>query len=336
MSLVKPLRVLQVGLGPIGQSAARSVLTRRDLTLAAAADIAPALAGKDLEEVLGGGAGAGLRIDGDLAACVARVKPDVALHTTGSRLAAVAEQFETLLEGGAHVVSTTEELSWPWRRNGALARRLDAAARAAGRTLLGTGVNPGFAMDTLPLTLTSVCRRVDRVTVRRVVDAASRRLPLQKKIGAGLEAPEFRRLAAAGMLGHVGLVESLDLLAACLGFGALEIEERIEPVLATVEFESGGARFPAGRVAGLHHTARGTAPGKERISLDLSMYVGAPDPADEITIEGDPPITSRIAGGIAGDAATVAILVNAARRAAEAPAGLRTMAEIPPAFWPGA
>jgi 4-hydroxy-tetrahydrodipicolinate reductase len=345
-----PLRAIQIGLGPIGIESARYALRCPGLELVGAVDISPALSGRDLAGILAGASAPGavqppaakeILVEADLSAALARTRPDIALHTTGSRLAAVAPQIETVLDAGVNLVSTTEELSYPWRRHAELAARLDALARSRGCSLMGTGVNPGFAMDTLALVLTSVCRRVDSVSIRRVVDAASRRGPLQRKVGAGLSPAEFRERVARGELGHVGLVESLDLLAACLGFGDLDVEEAIEPVIAGAPVRTPHVSVETGQVAGIHHTAFGRVPagadGWTRdaapvLSLDLRMYVGAADPVDETSIAGDPPVVSRIAGGIAGDAATVAILVNAARRVVEAPAGLRTMAEIAPPY----
>ena len=48
-------------------------------------------------------------------------------------------------------------------------------------------------MDALALMLTAPCAEVTRVSVTRVVDAKTRRLPLQRKVGAGLNLNQFRR-----------------------------------------------------------------------------------------------------------------------------------------------
>ena len=91
------------------------------------------------------------------------------------------------------IVTTTEEAAYPSRANRRLATRIDEAARKAKVAVLGTGVNPGFTMDALPIALTAVCERVDRIEVLRVQDARIRRLPFQQKIGAGLTRSSSRR-----------------------------------------------------------------------------------------------------------------------------------------------
>ena len=323
------LRVIQLGLGPIGLEAARLTFSRSDLELVGAVDVDPRLGGRDLGDLLEIPDRTGVIVQSDLASALEREGPDIVFQTTGSRLADVMGQIEQVVRHGANLASTTEELFFPHRRHPVEAARIDSLAREQGVSVLGTGVNPGFAMDTLALCLSAVCRRIDSVGIRRVVDAMTRRAPLQRKIGAGLPVEEFRAKVARKELGHVGLVESLDLLAAVLGLVVDEVEETIEPVVATQAIRTSHATVEPEQVAGIHHTALGRSAGRLRISLDLRMYLGAPSPHDEIAIEGDPPIRNRVEGGIAGDAATAAILVNCAGRVVAAPPGLRTIAEVP-------
>ena len=102
-------------------------------------------------------------------------------------------QIETVLKARVPIVSTTEELSYPVGKNRALAKKIDALAKKAKVAVLGTGVNPGFAMDALPIMLTGVCERVDSVRIDRVQDARVRRLPFQQKIGSGLTDEQFQQ-----------------------------------------------------------------------------------------------------------------------------------------------
>jgi 4-hydroxy-tetrahydrodipicolinate reductase len=235
-----------------------------------------------------------------------------------------------------HVISTCEELSYPWRRHPAVARRLDAVARRNRRVLLGVGINPGFAMDALPLALTGACRRVDRLTIRRVVDAGARRAALQRKIGAGMDVQAFRRKAAAEGLGHIGLVESADMLVATLGLKIDRVERRLRPVVATRTVRSAHVTVRRGQVAGIEDSVVGVSEGQEALRLHLRMYVGASRPRDEVQIEGDPSLHMIFRGGIAGDAATVAFVINWIPRVLEAKPGLRAVSELPPPHvWQG-
>jgi 4-hydroxy-tetrahydrodipicolinate reductase len=325
----RPLRVVQFGLGPIGAACAAAVLERRpSLELVGAIDVDPAKAGADVGELLGG-ASLGVKVSDDAERTLARARPDAVLHATSSFLDRVAGQLELCARHGAHVVSSTEELLFPWERHPVLAERLDALAREHGATLLGTGVNPGFVMDTLALAASGVCRELRRVEARRVVDAGLRRLPLQRKVGAGLSAAEFAARKQAGTLGHVGLVESLQLVAHGLRWPLERVDEELQPVPAAADRVTEHLALKAGDVAGIHHTARGFVGGVERISLDLRMYVGADDPLDRVLLDGDPPVDLRVHGGIFGDSATVAVLVNALPRVLEARRGLITMLDLP-------
>jgi 4-hydroxy-tetrahydrodipicolinate reductase len=210
-----------------------------------------------------------------------------------------------------------------------LAARIDAAARANGVSVIGSGINPGFLMDTLPLTLTAACTRVDHVLVRRVVDTNQRRIPLQQKTGVGMKAEDFRARAAAGTLGHVGLRQSAMMLADGLGCAIGAYEERLEPVIAEHDTETGLGLVPAGDCIGQRQVATATANGREIIRYELTMSAGA-SPFDEIIIEGDPPIHQRIEGGVNGDIGTEAVIVNLIPVISAARPGLLTMPDLYP------
>ncbi|HYH47045.1 MAG TPA: dihydrodipicolinate reductase [Thermoanaerobaculia bacterium] len=332
------IRVLQVGLGPIGLGVARQLAARPGFNLVGAVDPRPDLVGRDLAEVCGlvGAGGSAGTVDGDLASALQALRPDAAVVCTSSGLERVAPTLEACLAAGAAVVSTTEELAYPWRERPDLARRLDEAARRAGRALLGVGVNPGFAMDALPLVLTAVCERVDKVTVRRIQNAAYRRLPFQQKIGAGLTPEAFAERVATGQVRHVGLAESIGMIAAALGWQLDEITDEIAPKIADGPVASDQLAVEAGQVCGLIQTGTGRQNGQVRIRLEMEAYLGAPESYDEVEIEGSPPLRSRVEGGIHGDIATVAITVNAIPRAVAAPPGLLTVKDLPPAYcWVG-
>jgi 4-hydroxy-tetrahydrodipicolinate reductase len=194
--------------------------------------------------------------------------------------------------------------------------------------MVGTGVNPGFVMDTLPLTLTAVCQRVEAVRVLRVVDAGTRREALQRKVGAGMTAAQFRGLAKAHQIGHVGLTESLAFLADALGWNLDQIDESIAPVIANKTIKTPYLTVPKGAVAGQHQFARGRCGGREVLTLELQMFVGARNPRDEIRIEGVPALKMVLEGGTPGDLATPAILVNMLPRLVEARPGLHTMRSL--------
>ena len=138
---------------------------------------------------------------------------DMVIHSTSSYLPSVMDQLLEILGAGCCVVSTCEELAYPYRKHPDLSAQLDAAAKEEGVAIVGTGVNPGFVMDKLVLTLSAVSQRVEWAKAVRVVDASKRRLPLQKKIGAGMTPEEFRQQVIAGVIKHHGLPESIAMVA---------------------------------------------------------------------------------------------------------------------------
>ncbi len=330
------IRVVQYGLGPIGAAIARLAHERR-LRLVGAIDIDPAKVGRDTGDVIGLAEPTGVTVSADAAAVLAQTKPDVVLHTTSSSLEAVSSQLLECLRAGANVISTCEELSFPFGAATALARQLDQTAREHHARVLGTGVNPGFVMDSLPIMLTTACRAVRGIEITRVVDASARRLPLQRKIGAGLTVAEFRQLAAEKKIRHVGLAESLHMVAAAMGWQLDDYEETIEPVVAETDQRTEFLTVPAGHAAGVHQRAVGRVGGRQVLTLELKMYVGAKEPRDAVRIDGEPPLELVLPGGVHGDVATAAIVVNCVPRVLQAAPGLLTMKDLPPAhYWPPA
>lgn len=323
-----PVPVVVMGLGFIGQEIARAALASAEVKLIGAVDTNPSLAGKKLSEVIGD-ASANVRITSDLESAIGRTKNPVLLHATGSRLPQVIDQLIAATKLGCHIVSSCEELAFPYLKHDELAEKLDRAAQRAGVAVLGTGVNPGFVLDRFIATAGQVCGPVRHVRGERVVDARTRREALQRKIGAGLTEDEFAELVDKEQLGHVGLLESCALAALGLGMDCDDFEEEITSVIAEEDISGGAFPVKKGRVAGIHQTAIGLEDGQERVRLELTLAVGADDPADRIVIDADPRIELEVKGGIAGDRATANLLVNAAPRVAAAEPGLLTVLELP-------
>jgi hypothetical protein len=313
------VRVAIVGLGAIGREVLKAVRARPGLTLSGVADPAPALAGRDAGEVAELGP-IGVKVVPDAVSALAHA--DVALVMTGSSVADLLPIVDAAALARADVISTCEDLAYADLGTPELARQIDARARAAGITVVGTGVNPGFVMDRLPLTLAAACVSVAGVKVTRVVDAAKRRLPLRTKVGAGLTVDEFQAGVAARRLGHRGLPESCALVALGLGWRLDEVRSTIDPV---VEPRAGVAE---GRVAGLRQSAVGVRGGQEVVRLDLEMSVGAPEPHDRVVIDGDPPLDVVIRGGTQGDRGTVGTVLSAIPAAVTAAPGLKTVLDL--------
>lgn len=323
-----PIRVLHVGLGPIGAGIVRQVARRAGLVIAGGVDVDPALAGRDLGDLAGIRRKLAVKVSGDLAAALETVRPDVAIVSTTSSLAEALPTFERILKHRVPIVSTTEELAYPFRAHGTLARRLDKLAKRSRVAVLGTGVNPGFVMDALPIALSSMCTDVTAVEVVRVQDARLRRAPFQRKIGAGLSADAFGAQVRAGAIGHRGMAESIGMLADAMGWKLDRITDDIKPRLAEETVTGTGISVAPGEVCGLVQDGVGWRKGRALVSLHFEAYLGAPEAHDEIRISGTPPLVVRVAGGVPGDVATAAAVANVLPAIMRAEPGLRTMRDM--------
>jgi len=301
------------------------------MELIGAVDLDPGKVGRDAG-ILSGTERLGVEVSGDLKEVLGR-EADVVVLATGSRLVDVAPQVEMCVRAGKSVVSTREELAFPFAAHPELARRIDELAEEHGVAVLGTGVNPGFLMDALPIFLTGICRRVEGVRVERFQDASTRRLPFQRKVGAGLSQEEFREGLRKGSVGHVGFRESVHMIAEALGWRVERYEETVEPILAEAPVESRFVRVEPGRCAGLRQVGCGYVDGRRAIVLELQAYLGHPEPKDSIVIYGEPEVRWEVVGGVDGDVATCSIVLNAVRALLSAPPGLRTMLDMPVIHW---
>lgn len=322
------IRVVQYGLGPIGSAMARHVLERAGLELVGGVDIDPAKVGKDIGQIIGLDQELGMPVAAKLADVLAKTPADVALHSTSSYFDLFKPQIIEILEAGLDIVSTSEELSFPWLAHAEEAAEIDAVAKRVGKTVLATGVNPGFLMDSLPLNLTAICQRVDRIDVRRVINASNRRGPFQAKIGCGLTVDAFQSKMAAGRMGHVGLIESVGMVFDTLGKKLTHYETSIEPVVAERPIQTEYVSVKPGQVRGLKQVARAFTSEGEFMTLTFLAALDEPDEHDQILITGKPSLEVTLKG-TQGDLATIAIAVNAIKRVREAGPGLVTMRDLP-------
>ena len=323
------INIVHVGIGPLGQKLVRCAVERGCFNIVGAVDPDPEKAGRDLGQLCGIKP-LGITVRDNLHDAITGRSAGVALLTTVSSLVAIESQIAELAKAGLNIVSTCEELFFPWKSHPEVAERIDGICRQNGVACVGTGVNPGYLMDMLPTVLTGLCQNVRKVEVWRIQDASVRRIPFQQKIGAGLTLKEFEAKRKAGTLRHVGLPESVDFIAQRLGWKLDRNTESLEPVIAERQIDSGYKPIAQGMACGVHQVGRGFVGDREVITLNFRAAVGEPESYDQVHIEGEPVIHSRIASGVNGDIATCAITLNAVRSVLASSPGLKTMADIPP------
>jgi 4-hydroxy-tetrahydrodipicolinate reductase len=328
---MEKVKIVLYGVGAVGSLIAKCLLQKEGVKIVGAIDIAEDKVGKDLGEILGLNRKLGVKVSDDVNSVLSKVKADIAVHATSSFLKNTYSQIASIVKHDVNVVSTCEELSYPYLTEPKLAMKLDSLAKKHNVTVLGTGINPGFLMDTLVITLTAVCQKIEKIKAARVMNAATRRLPFQKKIGAGLTVKEFkRRIENRQITGHVGLKQSIAMIADALKWNLDKImAESVEPVIAKKPVESASIKVRAGKVAGLRQRAKGILNNKEVIVFDFQAYIGAEEEYDAVTIEGVPSIKQRIQPCVHGDIGTVAMIVNSIPKVVNAPAGLLTMKDLP-------
>ncbi|MBK9713958.1 MAG: dihydrodipicolinate reductase [Kouleothrix sp.] len=329
-SYLHPIRIVHYGLGAIGGDIARLVAQQRGLQIVGGIERDPAKVGHDMGELLGLGQPLGAPVSDDAGKLLERTRPDVVILATGSHFHEVYSQILACVQARANVISTCEELVYPYARDPAAAAQLHRQALQSGVTVLGAGVNPGFIMDLLPLVLTAPCVDIRRIAVTRVVDATQRRASLQQRIGAGLALDQFRDHVARGAVRHVGLPESIHMIAAGLGWQLSGLTESIDPIVASEWVRTPYLTVAPGQVRGLRQIARGWMHGRDVVELIWQTAVGALDTHDAISVEATPPVSVVVQGGLHGDAAAAALILHAIPRVLAAPPGLTTVLALPP------
>ncbi|MBS2030644.1 MAG: dihydrodipicolinate reductase [Deltaproteobacteria bacterium] len=320
-----PVAVL--GLGHVGRQIALAARAHPRLELVGALDRDSNLVGKPLGALLDDPT-IDLTVARDLASIQSKLRGGVLLIATTSRVDEIAPQLEAAFKAGLHVVSSCEELAYPWLYHDEIADRIDAAARRANVCAVGTGVNPGFVLDRLVAAAGACTGKIVRVQAERVVDARNRRNALLQKVGAGLSEDAFDARAERDEIGHVGLAESCALAALGLGLDCDEVEEELAPVIAE-EDVPGVVPVKAGQVAGVYQSARGFSEGREVVRLELTIAAGAEPAGDHIHIEGEPNVDLRIEGGMPGEAATAWAVVNCVPSVVRSEPGLLTVLDLP-------
>lgn len=327
------IKIVQVGLGPMGSRIVRHIVNeRKGMKYVGAIRRSPEYRGKDLGDVAEVGRKLGVEVSNEPQKVFKETKPDIAIYSTVSFLKDIFLQIEPAIENGVDVISTCEQLAFPNFTDKELTKKYHELAKKNNVTVLGTGINPGFLMDLRPAVLSAGCTEVKRVEVIRRMDASPRRKPFQKKIGASMEPEEFKKAIKEGKItGHVGLEESICLIADALGWELDKVRvEEVEPVIAEEEVSSQFYTAKKGQVKGTKQQAYGIVSGEEKIHLCFTAFLGATPSFDEVRIEGTPEIDAKVSPCWHGDHGTVAMVANLIPTVINAPPGILTMNDIAP------
>jgi 2,4-diaminopentanoate dehydrogenase len=330
----EPIRVLVLGTGQMGSGIARLVLAKPGLALVGAYGRRSERAGLDVGQAIGLGRDLDMQLSTDLAALLARSQPHVAIQATCSRLVDAVEEIHLLMHHRVHVISIAEEMAYPSCASPALATSLNDLAHAYQVALVGTGINPGFVLDLLVITLSGVCADIHAITATRVNDLSPYGPSVLGSQGVGLTPEQFHTgLQTGTVVGHIGFAQSIAMIADALGWEIEQVQETREPIISRVRRETPFVTVAPGQVAGCLHTAVGFRQGQPVITLihpqQIQPHLEEVATGDTIEITGTPSL--RLAGSpeIPGGQATVALAVNMIPRVLHAPPGLHTMADLP-------
>lgn len=328
----KRFTVIQVGLGPMGKIITNLLLKRKNIALKGVIEIDPQLVGKKLNKIIEIKEESDLIIESDLKKVLSKERFDVVIIATLSSFEKIIPTIKLAVSSGCNVISICEELSYPFQYFPKLSEELHQLAKANNVTVVGTGINPGYLMDLLPIVITAPCQEVKSIKVTRMMNSAKRREPFQRKIGTGMTLEEFnQKIKNREITGHVGLTQSIQMIVAALGIEYDKIEEfPPKGVISEKEFKTSyGVNVPKGYICGLQSKAIAKKGEKEIIILDFVAYAGEHEEFDSIIIEGNPNINQKIIGGVHGDIGTAAMVANLIPKVLQAKPGLLTMKDLP-------
>ncbi len=331
---MEDVKVILWGLGAMGGGMARDiVLNKKGIKIVGAIAQNPSKFGKDLGEVLGIDRKLGVSVSANPDE-VLKIPADIVLLSTTSFTKEVMPQLKKIIEAKKNIITIAEQMAAPAAAEPELAKEIDRLAKAHGVTVLGTGVNPGFVLDTLIVTLSSACQVVNKIWAARINDLSPFGPTVMKTQGVGTSVAEFHEGVADGrIVGHIGFQESIHLIAQSIGWTLDKIEETREPIVTEVFRETPYVKVKAGDVAGCRHVARGYMGGREVITLEhpqqIHPHLGQVKTGDYIQIEGTPSLKWSDESEIPGGIGTMATAVNMIPQVINAAPGLCNMLDLP-------
>jgi hypothetical protein len=334
MIMREPIRVLVLGTGQMGSAIVRLVLQKAGLQLVGAYGRRAYRLGMDLGQAIGVDTPLGLTISADLERLCEETRPDIAIQATCSTVEEAFPEISTLLNHSINVISIAEEMVYPKESSPAIAEQLHWQAVKQGVSVLGTGINPGFVLDLLVITLSGVCADIQSIKAQRVNDLSPYGPSVLTSQGVGMTPEDFQTGVDNGtVVGHYGFKQSLHMIAKAVGWEIDDIKETREPIISTVQRNTPFITVEPGQVAGCNHTAVAYRNNQPLITLlhpqQVLPQLEGIATGDSIEINGTPHIKLSGSPEIPGGTATAAIAVNSIPRVLNAAPGLYTMADLP-------
>ena len=300
---MKKLRVIQYASGGVGVQALKAFAGHPQLELVALLVHSKDKVGKDAGE-LAGIAPLGVKATDDLEAAM-KMPADCVLFVA---LWPDVDLICRFLESGKNVV-TTSGLLYPKFFGPELVNKLEAACKKGGTSVHGTGVNPGFSGEVLPLTMSVLNRRIEHILIEEFADYATYNSPELNHALLGFGRP----LAQVKANKHPNLDlmlqffhQSIAMVADGLGVKLDRIDQVEEYGITEKGSRIASGPIPAGTIGGIKIRFSGIVNGKPMIEIQLTWLAtydngpGWPKTTDvgdhthwRVTIEGEPSLRCK-------------------------------------------
>jgi hypothetical protein len=289
-----PYRIVQWTTGNVGKSSVQAIAANPTLELVGCYAWSPEKAGRDVGELCGIGP-LGIVATDDIDALL-ELEPDCVVYNP---MWLDVGELERILSAGVNVVATAAFITG--HNLGADRDRIAAACRRGGSTMFGTGISPGFA-ELLAIVSATICDRVDKITVNEAADTTFYDSPateLPVGFGKPIDHPDLQSMTAQGT---AVFGEAVRMVADALGVELDDVRCEAEYAQTTADLDLGSWTIPAGCVAGVAASWKGSAHDKVLVELNVRWRKGQTlDPdwkIDQdgwvIQIDGRPTVTANI------------------------------------------
>lgn len=332
---MEKVKVLVWGFGAMGKGITEMLLEKKGLEIVGICDLNPSYVGKEFKSFIESKFNhKDVYINDDIEDIIANSQVDIAILATDSFTSKTYEKIVLLVKQGINVISTAEEMAYPYANEPKLSEEMDILAKENNVTVLGTGINPGFIMDLLVVALTGVMKEVKHIDVSRINSLSPFGPTVMEEQGVGITLDEYNnRIKENDLAGHVGFKESIHMIAKAIGVKITNFEQQMKPIVSTTFRKSKYAQVESGNLAGIDMTAQGFV--NEELFINMSHpqqiepeSVGIKT-GDYIKIKGKPEVNMAITPEVEGGIGTIAMCVNMIPHVLNAKPGLKTMIDLP-------